>query len=120
MRRRVGNGANGPILTHPAELTANFAATNRPIAAMFLQMKRVLLSTAALGLLLAQPCDAWGPQGHRTIATLALEQLGRKNPAAAAKVKEILAGEAIEDASIWPDDVRTSKQASRSGRFANT
>ncbi len=83
-------------------------------------MKRITLLITALTMLLGAPVFAWGPLGHRTIATLALEQLEKSNPAAAAKVKEILAGESIEDASIWPDDIRHSKMKSHSGRFSET
>jgi hypothetical protein len=78
------------------------------------------LAIAAAGLCAFSNLLAWGPEGHRTIAAVALELLEQKNPAAAAKVKEILAGEDIRDSSIWPDDVRKNKIASRSGRFADT
>lgn len=74
-------------------------------------------------LVMAMSCShalAWGQLGHRTIATLALEHLKKSNPAAAAKVKEILGDESVEDASIWPDDVRPNRIKSRSGRFAET
>lgn len=63
---------------------------------------------------------AWGPEGHRTIAKLALERVESKKPSAAAKVREILEGESIESASVWPDEVKPNRIASRSGRFANT
>lgn len=72
---------------------------------------------------LAMACHAalaWGPVGHRTIAKLALERLDHRQPAAAAMVREILEGESIEDASVWPDDVRPNRIASRAGRFAST
>jgi len=83
-------------------------------------MNRILARSVVLLMLTCAGASAWGPQGHRTIAALALAQLERSNPAAAARVKEILEGESIEDASIWPDDVRPNRIASRSGRFANT
>jgi hypothetical protein len=83
-------------------------------------MNRILARSAVLLLLTCAGASAWGPEGHRTIATLALAHLEKHNPAAAARVKEILEGESIQDASIWPDDVRPNRIASRSGRFANT
>ncbi len=49
---------------------------------------------------------------------MALEELEKTNPAAAARVKEILDGESIEDASVWPDEVRTSK--THPGRLADS
>jgi hypothetical protein len=61
---------------------------------------------------------AWGPEGHKAIAKVALEELAKTNPAAAAHVKEILHGESIEDASVWPDDVRTSR--THPGRLADS
>lgn len=61
---------------------------------------------------------AWGPEGHATIAKVAVEELEKVNPAAAARVKEILEGESLDDAAVWPDDVRIGK--SYAGRFAST
>ncbi|MCE9520576.1 MAG: S1/P1 nuclease [Verrucomicrobia bacterium] len=80
---------------------------------------RLLLPTVIV-VLTCSRAFAWGQEGHRTIAALALEHLQKSNPAAAAKVKEILGNESVEDASIWPDDVRPNRIPSRSGRFANT
>ena len=76
--------------------------------------------TASLSLMLVTQAFAWGPQGHRTIAALALEQVAKSKPEAAAKIKEILAGEDVRDAAIWPDDVRPNRIASRAGRFSAT
>jgi hypothetical protein len=83
-------------------------------------MSRPFTCLAVFLLLTTAGAFAWGPEGHRTIATLALEHVLKTHPSAAAKVKEILQGESIEDASIWPDDVRPNRIAARSGRFANT
>lgn len=83
-------------------------------------MKSRILLAAVLGVSLAPPCYSWGPLGHRTIAKLALERLSQANAGAAAKVREILGGESVEEAAIWPDDVRPNKIAARSGRFADT
>lgn len=61
---------------------------------------------------------AWGPEGHRAIARVAMEELEKVNPAAASHVKEILGGESVEDASVWPDEVRTGR--THSGALAKT
>lgn len=90
--------------------------TQTPIRTMI----RRLVPLIILPLLAARTVMAWGPEGHRTVASLALELLEKNKPDAAAKVKQILEGESVEDASIWPDDVRPNRIASRSGRFANT
>lgn len=83
-------------------------------------MSRRLTHSVVVLLLTCPGVFAWGPEGHRTIATLALEHLQKSNPGAAERVKEILDGESIEDASIWPDDVRPNRIPARSGRFAET
>jgi hypothetical protein len=81
---------------------------------------RLLYSSLLLLSLSGASAFAWGPEGHRAIATLAIERLQKTHPDIAAKVTKILEGESIEDAAIWPDDVRPNKIAARSGRFAST
>ena len=49
------------------------------------------------------------------IPSLAIERLQNTNTEVAAKVAKILEGEAIEDAAIWPDDVRPNRIPARSG-----
>jgi hypothetical protein len=46
---------------------------------------------------------AWGNDGHRAVAALALERL---DPAVAAAVASLLSGEDIRDASKWADRVK--------------
>ena len=47
-----------------------------------------------------------------------MEELEKVNPAAAARVREILDGESVEEASVWPDEVRASR--THSGRLVKT
>lgn len=67
---------------------------------------------------MASTALAWGPEGHKAIARAAMEELEKANPVAAAQVKEILGSESVAEASVWPDEVRTSR--SHSGALAKT
>jgi hypothetical protein len=71
-----------------------------------------------LVVLMASRVLAWGPEGHKAIARVAMVELEKTNPAAAAMVREILDGESVEEASLWPDEVRASR--AHSGRLAKT
>jgi len=66
---------------------------------------RPLLS-CLLTLCVSGPLQAWGPDGHAAIGTLALDQL---QPATRQQLRDILAGperETMRAACNWPDDVR--------------
>jgi hypothetical protein len=49
------------------------------------------------------PAFPWGDQGHQTIAAVAYQHL---SPNAKQKVDQILAGEDITVAAVWPDKIR--------------
>ncbi|MCJ1261679.1 hypothetical protein MMC22_001545 [Lobaria immixta] len=52
---------------------------------------------------IATPATAWGPLGHRTVAYLAQKHLTAEG---AAFVNNLLDGEDISDAALWPDKIR--------------
>lgn len=77
-------------------------------------MRTLLLVLAALASLSASPVLAWGAYGHRTIASIALENV---KPGTRAQIRKLLRAEpelvtpecpvkTLEDASVWPDCVR--------------
>ncbi len=69
-------------------------------------MRRLLLVLASCALLASgAPAFAWGPTGHRITGALADEYL---SPRARAGVKEILGTESLEEASTWPDHMRSA------------
>jgi hypothetical protein len=62
--------------------------------------------------LLPEPAAAWGDEGHKAVATIALRQL---TPALQAEVRQILAGDTVPTAcgsgsfvpdAVWPDKLR--------------
>ena len=66
-------------------------------------MKIRVVLAAALALL-SSPVFAWGKTGHRVVAAIADTQL---SGLARAKIREILgAGESLDEASNWPDEMR--------------
>lgn len=52
---------------------------------------------------LPMPVAAWGPAGHRIVATLAEAQL---RPAAQAEVRRLTRGQSLADIATWADDLR--------------
>ncbi|MFQ3664689.1 MAG: S1/P1 nuclease [Sphingomonadaceae bacterium] len=58
-----------------------------------------------LMLLAAAPAHAWGPTGHRITGALADQYL---SPRARAGLLEILGTESLEEASTWPDEMRSA------------
>lgn len=58
----------------------------------------VFLLTAEAGL-------CWGPEGHRVVAIMAAQHL---RPETAAQVQDLLGAEALEDASLWADQIAHS------------
>jgi hypothetical protein len=55
--------------------------------------------------LAASPVQAWGPTGHRITGALADNYL---SPRARAGLVEILGTESLEEASTWPDEMRSA------------
>ncbi|RYD14191.1 MAG: S1/P1 Nuclease [Lysobacteraceae bacterium] len=52
---------------------------------------------------LPMPAAAWGPAGHRIVATLAEAQL---RPAAKAEIRRLTRGQSLADIATWADDLR--------------
>lgn len=67
------------------------------------------LATAVLCLCAVTRGFAYGDQGHRTISAIALPLL---TPATLAAVNEILEGETLLDAAMWPDDIKKGHRLS--------
>lgn len=66
---------------------------------------RILMGALALIFMLSQGAASYGPIGHRIVASLAYQHL---SPEAKAAVLEILGDELMEEASTWPDEMRSS------------
>jgi len=69
-------------------------------------MKRKLFATVAL--LAVITLAAWGPVGHRTVATIAQNHL---TPKAREAVRKILGDTSLADVSTWADEVRSANPA---------
>src|SRR5262245_14902292 len=59
---------------------------------------------------------AWGPEGHRIVATIAFQQLPR---AIKSQVEDILGDEDIVDVSNWADAVRLSRPETKDWHFVD-
>lgn len=69
-------------------------------------MTRAFAFAASIGVVLfvsATPAQAWGPVGHRAVVELAGELL---DPEVRKAVDALLAGEAMVDVVMWPDESR--------------
>jgi hypothetical protein len=67
-------------------------------------MRRGLIIPGVAILILVLPAGrarAWGPDGHKTVATIADKLIAGTN--AATQVQTILAGTSLEDAAVWAD-----------------
>lgn len=64
----------------------------------------MLFAAAAAFLLNPAPALAWGKTGHRVVAALADQQL---SGLARAHVKQLLGVESLDEASTWPDEMRS-------------
>lgn len=62
----------------------------------------VTLTLTALTLLQAAPAAAWGRLGHATVVEVAVRHL---SPPARAALLELLAGEDLDAASVWADEI---------------
>ena len=51
-------------------------------------------------------CFAWGPEGHHVILLLAIRYM---RLGTAARVRDLLGSEAVEDARVWADEYRHSR-----------
>ena len=66
---------------------------------------RMLIAVAALAAAIPAPALAWGKTGHRVTAAVADEHL---SGLARAHVRQILGVESLEEASTWPDEMRSN------------
>jgi len=58
-------------------------------------------SLVAIAMTFIQPTFAWGPDGHRTVATLAQKLIAGSN--AATQVQALLGNVSLPDAAVWAD-----------------
>jgi hypothetical protein len=65
--------------------------------------RAVLVTVAYLAVILAIPqrATAWGREGHHTIVILAEHHM---RPDTATRMRELLAPESPQEASLWPDE----------------
>ncbi len=68
-----------------------------------MNLRSLIAPAVAIALLAVLPgrARAWGPDGHKTVATIADELIAGSN--AAAQVKAILGATSLEDAAVWAD-----------------
>lgn len=62
---------------------------------------RQTISIAAIAFLGIQPAFAWGPDGHKTVATLAAKLIAGSN--AATQVQALLGNLTLADVAVWAD-----------------
>ena len=69
----------------------------------FLYERNIFVTAAYFAVILATPqgAFAWGREGHQIIATVAEHYM---RPETAARVRELLAPESPEEASVWADE----------------
>lgn len=67
-------------------------------------MKRASLAVAALLLTIPSTASAWGPNGHRIVGRIAMNHLTDE---AARAVDCLLGPEGLDQASTWPDEIRS-------------
>ncbi|GAA3746579.1 S1/P1 nuclease [Terriglobus aquaticus] len=65
--------------------------------------RRAVLCAALLLPCLTTPAHAWGPQGHKLVAMVAMEHL---TPTAKKNIKFLLGKETLADVASWPDVYR--------------
>lgn len=66
---------------------------------------RLLSAIAALAIAVPSPALAWGKTGHRSVGAIADAHL---SGLARAHVRQILGAETLDEASTWPDDMRSN------------
>jgi len=83
-------------------------SANERFALGFRRLHCVLvLIFVALASVEARTGFAWGPEGHKTVAILAVRYL---RPDALAQIRELLGSESMQEASLWADDVAHSSR----------
>ena len=102
------NWVQGPISRHSPPfkpllqlLPLHLSKQRHGELASFVSMKHLLVPTIILALL--PYALAWGSFGHRTVAYLAQSLLSRD---ARTYIADVLKGQDISDAAIWPDQIR--------------
>jgi S1/P1 Nuclease len=77
---------------------------------------RLLLFPLLLGLTIATPATAWGPEGHKIVAAVAEQRL---TPSARAAVKELLKGHPLASISSWADQVKRTRPETYNWHFVD-
>ena len=70
-----------------------------------MKARSFLIAAAVTAALTPSPACAWGKTGHRVVAALADAQLSGLTRA---HVKELLGVESLDEASTWPDEMRSA------------
>ena len=70
-----------------------------------MKARSFLVAAAVTAALIPSPAFAWGKTGHRVVAALADAQLSGLTRA---HVKELLGVESLDEASTWPDEMRSA------------
>src|SRR5208282_1666128 len=84
----------------------------------FLHDRNTFMTMAFLAVVLAIPHAllAWGREGHETIVILAEHYM---RPATAARMRELLAPESSEEASVWADEYRRDHRETGPWHYIN-
>ncbi len=77
---------------------------------------RALSASLLLGLALAAPASAWGPEGHKIVAAIAERRL---SVTAAAAVDDLLKGHSLASISLWADQVRATRPETYNWHFVD-
>jgi hypothetical protein len=78
-------------------------------------MQRHLTICAAL-LSLSMPSLAWGPEGHRVVADVAVQHL---NPKAKRQIRDLLGNDDLASISTWADEIKDERRETYSWHFVD-
>jgi hypothetical protein len=78
-------------------------------------MQRHLAVCAAL-LSLSMPSLAWGPEGHRVVADVAVQHL---NPKANRQIRDLLGNDDLASSSTWADEIKNERHETYSWHFVD-
>ncbi|MGO9402139.1 MAG: S1/P1 nuclease [Terriglobales bacterium] len=85
---------------------------------VFLHDRNTFITMAFIGAILAIPqaLFAWGREGHEIIVILAEHYM---RPATAARMRQVLAPESPEEASVWADEYRHDHRVTGPSHYIN-